>query len=400
LAFDIMKKAKTNWAILTTADQNNAQRFLLTYGGSPPMFPLHFKKTQLQFKKSTRGQPDKRNVQGLIDTESAMRAKQSKQPSATKAHSSQSIFPFMSVQTGVWGYDDLERLIFDSKHRDQRRGTITFGRSAMVVYLAAAEHLKSHGHCRIDIPYSIIDHAIPSDDNGIRGTIFLTLRSPPKIYKIEDTDDLHLYTGTEPVEDAPASALTSTFRGLKLGPKTQRMTRETSIMPHLDRNSALCMVYRFVLPDITSAQHAWNLISKSSALSRSQAWKSTVPARNTLPIEVEYKNMERELDSYDLTNSMSSCFTFAVRFQLLALALEGTLPPATITQLIPHVQILCKHYGAELAARGVRKLCHQIPTPGPDVEATEFGTVHIVSTLAQKIRDYQVCISSFLRINY
>jgi hypothetical protein len=387
LAFDILKVAKKNWAILTTADPTNAQRFLRTYGGFSPIISLRFEGAQLGFKKSAKGQPDALKIRVLMEKEAETRAKQSRQPPVLKTPSSKPIFPYTSVQTGVWGYDDQEKLFFDSKHQDQRRGAITIGRSVLVVYLAAEEHREPYWHCRIDIPYSIIEHAIPSEDNNLSGTITLTLRSPPKIYKIEDTDDLHLYTGTNPTVDRLISAL----RGLKLGPKTQRLTRETSIMPHLHKNSALCMVYRFNLPDIISAQRAWMGISKLSALSREQAWKSTVPSRISLPIETEYQAMEKALKLNDHL-TISSSFTFAIRFQLLALVLEGTLPPPTMVELIPHVQMICRHYGPELVARGVRKLQYQIPTPRPDVKAQELGIGHIMSTLARNIRDYQVCV--------
>ena len=395
LAFDILKKTKTNWAILTTADSDNAQRFLQTCGGFAPLNPLYFKQSLLRFQKSKNnaGQPDSLKVRVLMEKEFAMRAKRSKQPYVSTTHASQPIFPFSKMQTGVWGYDSQDTLTFDSKYKDMREGTISFGRSALVVYLAAAEHHQYRWHCRIDVPYGIIEHAVPSDDNGLGGTIVLTLKSPPKIYRIEDTEDLHLYTGAQPVEDPIEAAL----RTLNLKPKTQRLVRETSVLPHLDRNSALCMVYRFVLPEVSSAQRAWIHISKSSALSRSQVWRSMVPSRDSLPIETQYKALEKELDSYDYASGLNMSLTFAVRFQLLALVLEGTLAPTTMLELIPHVQIVGKHYGPELVARGVRKLQYQIPTPGPDVDAKELGVGHIVSTLAQNIRDFKVRISEFYR---
>jgi hypothetical protein len=392
LAYDVMKKGKANWAILTTADANNARQFLRIFGGFNPSLPLYFKKAQLGFKRSkTEGQPDVLKVRVLRDKEAAMRAKRSKQPPAPKGASANPIFPFTSFQTGVWGYDVSEKLVFDSKHRDLRRGTITFGRWALAVYLAAVDHQGYQRHTRIDIPYGIIEHAIPSDDNsenGRKGNITLTLRYPPKIYRIVDTESLHLYTGTEPAIDP----LASHFSALKLGPQKQKLVRETSIMEHLPNNSALCMVYRFNLPDSTSAQRAWSHISKLSALPRNQAWKSMVLSRNTPTIETEFADLEKLLDSYDRAD-LSKSLTFAVRFQLLTIVLEGSISPAAMIDLVPHVQILCDHYGPDLVARGVRKLQYQIPTPGPDVESKELGPGQIVSALAQNIRDIKVSVA-------
>jgi hypothetical protein len=393
LAFDIFKQHKQNWAVLTTASADNGQKFLQTFGGPVPLAPLHFKTKQLKFQKSNkRGQPDKLKVRVLMEKESAMRAKRSKDAHITKASQpSRPILEFIAFHTGVWEYDYFGKLAFDLKHKDERKGTITLGKSALVVYLAAGVHDDAHWHCRIDIPYSIVEHVIPSQDNKYRGNISLTLRSPPKIYRIVSPDELHLYTGREfenDIEKILDMAVLSLTRPSPLKGPSKKLIRETSIMPGLDKNSALCLVYRFTLPDVDSAQRAWHLISQLSALPRSQAWKTSVPATRTSKIESEYIEMERELAL--LEDDSATYFTFAVRFQLLALVLEATLTPTKVIRLISHVKLLARLYGSEHTSQAVRKLQNQIPTPGPDVDAEELSLARIVDSLTQNIQDYQV----------
>lgn len=382
LAFEIFKKVGNRWAIITIADAGNAQKFLLKHGGPIPLTPLVFRSTQLRCQKSrNKGQPDMVKLNALRERERTLRAKRIKQAlAAVSSQPSSPIFPFISFQNGVWEYDHLGKLVFDSKYKDVREGAVTFGKSVLVIYLAAAEHQEWHWHCRIDIPYAIIEHAIPSYENGTRGTITLTLKSPPKIYRIVSTNDLHLYSGREPGTVTTPMPLLDT---LSLNPAGKRMQRQCSLMHTYDKNAALCMVYRVTLPDTASAQRAWNHVKKSSAIPQSQCWRTTVPSRPTETIEKEYERVEQALSEPEST----AYFTFAVRFQLLALVLEGTIIPTTMFQVIPYVQTLSQRYGPEITARAVRKLSYQIPTPAPDIEARELGVAHIVQTLHQNIKD-------------
>jgi hypothetical protein len=108
------------------------------------------------------------------------------------------------------------------------------------MYLQADVSENYNWHCRIDIPYVIMDHVIPFFDNGQRATLTFTLKSPPKFYNIQSTDDLHLYAG----EEAPqATDMLSAFANLNLRPqvKANRLERLCGLNASNNKNSALCM---------------------------------------------------------------------------------------------------------------------------------------------------------------
>lgn len=324
-------------------------------------------------------------ISALKEAETDLRVKRSKRGS-TKPAQSRTIFPFIQFQTGIWEHDNLGRLVFDSKFTDKRKGTITFGKSTLVVYLEAGNQDEYNRHFRIDIPYGILEHTIPSVEHAGRGAIILTLKSPPKIYEILNTNDVHLYSGVEPM----AQGLTMPdLRSLSLGRTPKRLHRECSIVRSFGKNPGLCMVYRFTLAELSAAQQAWAHIRRFAAIPQQyDYWRSTIPSRITVDIDIAYRAVEAQLSLWDLKNVPSS--TFAARFQLLALVLEGTLTPALVLQLIPHVKGLCVRFGADYTARAVRKFRYQIPTPSPTIQASEFRLSSLVTMLEENIQDIQV----------
>ncbi|KAF2685619.1 RdRP-domain-containing protein [Lentithecium fluviatile CBS 122367] len=165
------------------------------------------------------------NVKVLDEEELKILSKQATQSShadATKTPQSPKPIPFISCLIGVWDYNHLEKLVFDQKHKKKRRGTISFGRSALVVFLKGAA-------------------------------------------EVEDVDE----------SDSTPHLKNASFRSPN--GKNRRLIRETTIHPGSDTISALgIMVYRFQLRDAESAHRAWSFVSKSSALPRPQTWKSMV----------------------------------------------------------------------------------------------------------------------------
>jgi hypothetical protein len=137
-----------------------------------------------------------------------------KHSSGQKLSSSRPIFTFNSFSTGAWDYDRLGKLVFNKKFKDIRSGSVIFGKSALVIYLKASVHQEYDWHGRIDIPYAILEHTIPSVDNGRRGSITFTLKSPPKIYEIKATEDLHLYSE---IQSDTINVMLSVLANLNLG---------------------------------------------------------------------------------------------------------------------------------------------------------------------------------------
>jgi len=387
IIFDIRKFGGHNgrpYAILTVPSMENGHRFLQQYGSRGRQVPLrtmYFQGQPLTFRMNNKpGQPDPLKVRTLQEKEAAMRSMMGSQAPKPQT-SGRSTLAFQTLMTGVWDYDDLGQLVFDQKFKDRRQGYVTFGKSSLVLYLQAGE--PSNWHCRIDIPYAIVEHAIPSLENGKHGSITFTLKAPPKFYNIRSTEDLHLYTGN----DAPQMPdLLAGLARLSLGPKekTLRLERLCSLSPNHTKNSALCMVYKIAFPNTENAALAWNFV-KDFSVPEIYCWKNMVPKLKTHSIEDEYWVVDSKLCSYD--PSIPQAFSFAVRYQLMALMLEGTVTPLNMIKLMPEVHHLAKEYGSDFTTTAIRRLGQQIPIPSPQEDPKRFTTQQLVSHLRDNIAE-------------
>ena len=342
--------------------------------------------TTLNCRTSNKpGQPEPLKVVALLQKEEEFRARRIHQPSTgSTPASSQPIFPFQALMTGVWNYDHQGRLIFEQKFKDVRAGSITFGRHALVIYLETTARDEYDWHGRIDIPYGILEHTIPFIENGKRGSITLTLKSPPKIYQIVGTDDLHLYTGKQPVINAgglPTMAnLTLGVSGR--GRRVAKLERLCSLQRSHDKNSALCMVYKLLFPDLAKVYQAWAFI-KDFTVPETHCWKTMVPhgLELTRTIETDFTELDRALSH--------SSLHFAEKFQVLALVLEGTVTPLKMKETISCISSISRTHGSKLTALAIRNLGRQVPTPGPDVASTDFQLATLQQMLEDNIRDAQ-----------
>ncbi len=337
----------------------------------------------LRFQKSNRpGQPDPLKIKTLREKEEHME----KNISTTQIKpSSQPTLSFQALMAGVWEVGLQGGLYFDPSFRDSRQGYITFGKSALVLYLQQGLQPGFNWHCRIDISHAAIEHVIPAIDELRRGIITFTLKSPPKFYDIQSTDDLHLYSGNEMPN---GSNLLPDMSRLTLRPKgnRHRLDRLCALSSSHAKSSALCMVYRVMFPDLRTAEHAFNFV-KDYSVSEKYCWKTLTPVVRSNMIEAENAIVESILSNYH--SSVPSEFDFAVRFQLTALVLEGTITPLKMIGLIPLVQELAKVHGAELTAVAVRHLGRQIPTPGPSQDVKSFQLKTFAETIQGSVEDVQ-----------
>ena len=391
LVFDVRKYRAHNgqsYAILTVPDTIKGNTFLQYYGSrgrQVPLVSLVFQGQPLTFRVNNKpGQPDPLKIRTLQEKEASMRAKMGSQaPVAHISRAGRSTLPFQTLMTGVWDYDDLDRLAFDQKYKDKRQGYVTFGKSSLVLYLQEGIAEAYNWHCRIDVPYAIVEHVIPSFDDGKHGTITFTLKSPPKFYSIRSTDDLHLYAGGEAPQHSNGLP---DFASLSLGPKQKahRLERLCSLNTKNTKNSALCMVYKVAFFDKQTVQHAYNFV-KDFSVPQIHCWKTMVPKHKSHRIETECEVVENRLSTYG--PSIPLAFDFAVRYQLAALMLEGTIAPMKMIELIPYVHSIAKQHGAEFTATAVRRLAQQVPTPAPYTEAKSFKIQTLVVILQDAIRD-------------
>jgi hypothetical protein len=245
---------------------------------------------------------------------------------------------------------------------------------------ASSTHEDSNWHCRIDIPYVILEHII-----GSRGTMTFTLKSPPKIYKIRSTDDLHLYAGhTAPQHVSIYPDIASLNLGLDT--KIHRLERLTSLQSSLTMNTSLCMIYKIAFPDMQTARHAYYHVKDLPAL-QIHCRETMAPRISTPTIEKEYADVMHQLSCDDSRKNPS--FEFVVRFQLMALVLEGIVTPLKMLEMIPRVQELASRHGAEPTALSVRQLGQHIPIPAPHTAATHFSLKTLIDQLMRGIRGSQ-----------
>lgn len=388
LAFDIFKKLGQNWAILTVANSKNGQALLQAHGGQNPKNPFIFKKGRLWMKKSNNNRPpDVLQVKAMLEKEATIRAKQTQQGVAAVSvpQSSQQLFSFQKFQTGVWHFDGPGPPAFNPKYLDHRQGTITCGQRELVVYLEATAAYRFRWHCRIDIPYSIIEHIIPSQDSMGHASVTLTLRSPPKIYKIVSTEDLHLYSGG----NSAMPRLDTMLGELSLGSTKRRLERVCKLSDDHDKSSALCMVYNFTLPSVGFATQLWVHVSRLAALSQEQRWTTMIPLDIAGSIEEAYTKLEATLSTWQPIGADK--FAFDVRFQLLALVSDGILAPTFASDMIPAIKSICSVYGPETTAGAIRKLAYQIPTPSPEADADEFDLTSVTIRMIDNAKRIKVC---------
>jgi hypothetical protein len=384
LAFDVVKKRGFSWAVVTVAKRENGQRFLKRFGRNGGEI-LMFHGRPLSCKVSNKvGQPEPMKVISLLQKEQAISSTTRATPQSLglTPSRSQPIYSITSLSTGVWNYDRFGKLVFDGKVQDRRVGSIIFGKAALVIYLGASAHHGYDWHGRIDIPYAILEHTIPSVDNGKQGSITLTLKSPPKIYAVMNTEDLRLYTGNQtaaidPILSALANLNLGSSRPNQKSPNLERMCR---LDHRYDRSSALCMVYKLVFPNQQLVRHAWTFV-KQFSVPQLYCWQSMVPHHSTHTIEQELHELEKLLITKELE--------FAVQFQILALVLEGTITPAKMKELISYIRSISLVYGSSVTALAVKSLGQQIPTPAPHVDSTELATATLHKLLKENVLGVQ-----------
>lgn len=377
LAFNVFKKHGNQWALVTVAREVNGNRFIKHFQTQERLL-LHGR--QLRCKKSNK-KAEALTIMSLLDKEDAMRQKEQKL-SVPKTHLTQPHFAFTNLSSGVWNYDSRGKLFFEQKYVDRRSGTIIFGRTALVIYLESRKGgaEMADWSCRVDIPYGLLEHTMPSKDSETQGSLLLTLKSPPKIYQIVSDQNLHLYSGAASAAMSQLPDLSRLLFQQSPPPQPARsLSRLCALISHHDKSAALCMVYRIRFSSIHKMRSAWNFL-KDFAASGVDPGKTTVPIMRASSIEKDYKEL-----SSTLANVTGTQISFAVTFQLTALVLEGTVSPTNMIQLIPQVCSLVSRHGSRLTAVGVRNLAQQIPTPAPNINGNDYRGKAIIEMIRANI---------------
>jgi hypothetical protein len=369
------------YAILTVPDPKNGKIFL-QYHGERGSLPLMMQSSRLRCKKSNKaGQPSPMKIVALLREEDELRMKGSKLLTQGP-QSDKPTFRFVNMTNGLWSCNKSAVLQYDSKFKDSRSGYVTFGKSALVLYLQRSDDEGFNWHCRIDIPHAIIEHVVPSIESGKQAGLTFTLKSPPKIYQIETTEGLHLYTGGDEID------LSTQFKSMSLqSVNSPPLHRLCALQPHHTRNAGLCMVYKLQFSSIQIAHHAWNFV-RDYTVPDAYCWKPIQQCEHTRSVEEDYEALQ-ELLIACVSLDLKFGFSFSVRFQLLALVLEGTIAPSQMRDLLPDIYNIAAQHGSKLTALGVRKLGQQIPTPGPHLKNEAFRAGSIANLIGDNVKDYK-----------
>lgn len=383
LAFDIFKKQGNPWALVTVAKEVNGNQFIKHFQTRDR---LVYQGRQLRCRKSNK-KAEALKIMSLLDKEDELRKKAAKS-SAPRLHLSQPHFNFTSMLTGVWNYDNLGKLCFNQKYKDPRQGTMIFGKIALVIFLQSHKGAatQADSNCRIDIPYGILEHTIPSSDKAGQGSLVLTLKSPPKIYRINAIDSLHLYTGADATSVAHLANLALEGLSLRAGPSPQRqrpLHRLCALQHHYHVTAALCMVYKLQFANVKTMHYAWNFV-RDFAVPGVDLWKTSIGHTSTARIEQDYRDLETALK-----NNVPQHIGFNVAYQMMALVLEGTVPPQNMMRLLPGICHLVKRYGSIRTAAGIRDLAQQIQTPAPNTNGDKYGTKAIIDMVDVNVNEAQ-----------
>lgn len=381
LAFDIFKKHGNPWALITVAREANGNQFIKHFQVRER---LVCQNQQLRCRKSNK-KAEALKIMSLLDREDELRKKAAKS-SVPKAQLSQPHFNFTTMMTGVWDYNNLGKLCFDQKYKDPRSGTVIFGKTALVIYLQSRKGAatQADANCRIDIPYSILEHTIPANDSAGQGSLTLTLKSPPKIFRINAIESLHLYTGAGTNSMVQIANLTLdglTLTGSLSSERQRPLHRLCALQNHYHNTTALCMVYKLQFANVKTMRHAWNFV-RDFAVSGVDPWKTSVGHIQTVKIEKDYAELERAL-----TGVVPRYISFDIAYQMMALVLEGTVPPKNMMQLLPGVYDLVKRHGSIKTAAGVRGLAQQIPTPTPNINGENYRTEAMIKMVDANINE-------------
>lgn len=342
---------------------------------------LIFQASPLYCRPSDRkDQPTALKVSALLAKEMEMQLKRDQQSAGLRSSASaRATFDIQSLMTGVWSYGREGQLAFNQKYQDLRQGTVIFGKNALVIYLKSTNYADADWHGRIDIPYAIIEHAIPElHHNGSPGTITFTLRSPPKVYQILDLEDLHRYDDKQAVH---AYEILSHLANLDISKDKRngqevKLERRSNLHRRFDRNVGLCMVYRLTLPS-NQASSAMAYL-KGSAIPEVHYWTTSVSPGPGSSVEIDFEEFERKV--------IESKLGFMTKFQLSALVSAGTITPLKAVELLPYIEPLANDSSDERLSLAIKHTGQQILTLGPHVESDGFDARALHSKFKTALR--------------
>lgn len=313
-------------------------------------------------------------VLGLVEMQNneAARRKQQVMEKIIVIKQKEKEFTILSMECGVWNFDPEthDSTEFVKRYEVARRGAVKFRPTKVIIQLDAIKEVEVNGvRHHYGTPEQkkhllvIPNHSILSIDTNSRTELFFTLHYSPRIYRC-----------TPP----------------RLDDLDKKQTEKLQRVPGLDDDHrAYCrisFVYKVVLAKRDTTSRIISLGGKAGIQPINPRHIKTI-----LPVSdfvIETAQLLRELSS-------SSIYPFPVAYQLHSLFANGTLPPASVLYLLPHVRQMLKIHNMdpEMVAEAIQMLSGRHakseaedyigsndPLESPDVNRKE----HLLEILIEK----------------
>ncbi len=139
-----------------------------------------------------------------------------------------------------------------------------------------------------------------------------------------------------------------------------------------------CLCYRFVLQDSSDIFQV-QALKRITEIPQSISWDTTVVTELKFPAQMTLLNSA-------LGGPQYSKFPFELKFQIQKLAQNGYLSPLKVLRFIEAIARLGVDVTDFVPIAAVRRLCNQIPFPGPNVESSELSLETLSEMFVQSLQ--------------
>jgi len=371
--FHCQKLKGRGLATLTFLDVNKGQNFLLLHGQTKSgregfdrvQQKLFHMRKPVNCSESNK-LPDRYLLKSLqkeeIEKINAGKNRKSK-PAQGRPRDLQRDFNILGISCGRWDYIE-RRLVFYTHFHDQREGRLVFGRRALTVYLESKPHAYLPAH-QIEIPYNSVESM--TIGNKANATITVSLSEAPKMYEIV----------------SPPEELSELFTGLKklsfqISQPAVKRKRIMAVSKSHEVVVSSCLCYRFVLRDSSDIFQV-QALKRITEIPQSISWDTTVVTELKFPAQMTLLNSA-------LGGPQYSKFPFELKFQFQKLAQNGYLSPFKVLRFIEAIARLGVDVTDSVPIAAIRRLCNQIPFPGPNVESSELSLETLSELFVQSLQ--------------
>ena len=366
--YSVDKRRGKNFAKLSILDVSAARWFLYQYGVPrdcplpvQPRYQLFWNGVALRMweDRVAISEHAVRALEFEASQRASERAAQAKPPQ--DGNTDPSRFNAKQLRCGIWDYEG-EQLVFTPFYEDWKPSTIVFGTQRLLILLHSYNSPDQRLYCQY---HDIADIVLGSYQDP---AISIKLEVAPKLY-----------------ENA-ADDLTAAMASLNLGQNgsgDDKKNRLTSLNEAHAKVVSTCFVYQVTLQDRFKISDVKSLLSR----------KPRSPVATTLhtPIKPPTEPLDRSFVRFDFELTDQNRYgnlPFSLLFQIAALAKNGILHPLRVRSLLPLIVQLNETHGLDSILSALRRFSSQLPSPGPETEASTFSITAMEETITEYVSEY------------